>query len=76
VDSYGKVLATMASVTAYAVMARELLPPELRAAAARWASSAPLELLGRAKKERCTLVVRSQQGAVAALASSAPRRCT
>jgi chaperone BCS1 len=65
VDAYRKALATAASATAYAVMARsmarELLPPELRAAA-RWASSALLDLLGRAKKERRTLVVRSQQG--------------
>ncbi|RCV13268.1 hypothetical protein SETIT_2G333100v2 [Setaria italica] len=65
VDAYRKALATAASAAAYAVMARgmarELLPPELRAAA-RWASSALLERLGRAKKERRTLVVRSQQG--------------
>ncbi|CAN6205540.1 unnamed protein product [Urochloa humidicola] len=60
VDAYRKALATAASAAAYAVMARELLPPELRAAA-RWASSALLERLGRAKKERRTLVVRSQQ---------------
>ncbi|CAN6175588.1 unnamed protein product [Urochloa humidicola] len=66
VDAYRKALATAASAAAYAVMARgmarELLPPELRAAA-RWASSALLARLGRVKKERRTLVVRSQQGA-------------
>ncbi|CAN6199198.1 unnamed protein product [Urochloa humidicola] len=65
VDAYRKALATAASAAAYAVMARgmarELLPPELRAAA-RWASSALLTRLGRVKKERRTLVVRSQQG--------------
>ncbi|CAL5072452.1 unnamed protein product [Urochloa decumbens] len=64
VDAYRKALATAASAAAYAVMARgmarELLPPELRAAA-RWASSALLARLGRTKRERRTLVVRSQE---------------
>ncbi|KAF8700391.1 hypothetical protein HU200_034326 [Digitaria exilis] len=66
VDAYRKALATAASAAAYAVMARglarELLPPELRAAA-RWAASALSARLGRGKPARRTLVVRSQQQA-------------
>ncbi|PAN14189.1 hypothetical protein PAHAL_2G390100 [Panicum hallii] len=64
VDAYRKALATAASAAAYAVMARgmarELLPPELRAAA-RWAASALSARLGMGGRERRTLVVRSQQ---------------
>ena len=60
VDAYRKALATAASAAAYAVMARELLPPELRAAA-RWVASALSARLGVGGRERRTLVVRSQQ---------------
>ncbi|TVU38870.1 hypothetical protein EJB05_12265, partial [Eragrostis curvula] len=59
VDAYRKAVSTAATATAYAVLARELLPDELRDAA-RWAASF---LLGRGRRsraapERRTVVVR------------------
>ncbi|RLM98632.1 chaperone protein dnaJ 49-like [Panicum miliaceum] len=64
VDAYRKALATAASGAAYAVMARgmarELLPPELRAVARRVLSALSARL-GVGGRERRTLVVRSHQ---------------
>ncbi|KAL6656637.1 hypothetical protein ACP70R_004417 [Stipagrostis hirtigluma subsp. patula] len=61
VDAYRKAVATAASVTAYAVlargMARELLPHDLRAAAA-WAASLLRARLEPRPAERRTLVVK------------------
>ncbi|XP_003560148.1 AAA-ATPase At3g50940 [Brachypodium distachyon] len=62
-DAYRKALSTAASAAAYAVlarsMARELLPDEVRAAAA-WGASVVRARFGWGGKERRTLVVRSQ----------------
>ncbi|KAM0874114.1 hypothetical protein ACQ4PT_037605 [Festuca glaucescens] len=64
-DAYKKALATAASVTAYAMlargMARELLPDELRAAV-RWGTALVRSRLGAREKERRTIVIRRQLG--------------
>jgi chaperone BCS1 len=63
VDVYKKALATAATATAYAVLARslarELLPDEL-CAAARWGAAFVRTWLGRGERERHTLVIRCQ----------------
>ncbi|KAF0908746.1 hypothetical protein E2562_028565, partial [Oryza meyeriana var. granulata] len=62
-DAYKKALATAASVTAYAVlarsMARELLPDELRAAV-RWGAAFVRARFGAVEKESHTVVIRRQ----------------
>ncbi|XP_051215651.1 AAA-ATPase At3g50940-like [Lolium perenne] len=64
-DAYKKALATAASVTAYAMlargMARELLPDELRAAVS-WGTALLRSRLGAREKERRTIVIRRQLG--------------
>uniref|UniRef100_A0ACD5U8A2 Uncharacterized protein n=1 Tax=Avena sativa TaxID=4498 RepID=A0ACD5U8A2_AVESA len=64
-DAYKKALATAASVTAYAMlargMARELLPDELRAAV-RWGTALVRSRLAAPEKERRTIVIRRQLG--------------
>uniref|UniRef100_A0ACD5UZT0 Uncharacterized protein n=1 Tax=Avena sativa TaxID=4498 RepID=A0ACD5UZT0_AVESA len=60
-DAYKNALATAASVSAYAMlargMARELLPDELRAAV-RWGASFVRSRLGAREKERHTIIIR------------------
>ncbi|KAI5013196.1 hypothetical protein ZWY2020_028150 [Hordeum vulgare] len=65
VDAYKKALATAASVSAYAMlargMARELLPDEL-CAAVRWGAAFVRSRFGARQKERRTIVIRRVLG--------------
>ncbi|KAI5013191.1 hypothetical protein ZWY2020_028145 [Hordeum vulgare] len=65
VDAYKKALATAASVSAYAMlarnMARELLPDEL-CAAVRWGAAFVRSRVGARQKERRTIVIRRVLG--------------